>query len=144
MKEDGGEELGSNAEQVVGRGLLDGSTHCGSNAMQCIVEATLPAWTLPSTHCGPLPGPPASHCASQPLISQSIYLLPQSLLQTYLPTYLSEEPLWSLVAFFSFQHPLILYPYQSTNLVLFQRPSCTHHRKCHHRHCHDHVHDQVK
>ena len=29
MGEDG-EELGSNAEQVVGRGFLDGSTHCGA------------------------------------------------------------------------------------------------------------------
>ena len=150
------EELGSNAEQVVGRGFLDGSTHCGaslplsssSSSSSSTLWSCLPAWTLASTHCGPLPSPPASHCASQPLISQSIFLLPQSLPQTYLPDLL-EDPLWHVQpACFS---QLLASTYSPIYLPssILHVPTCvpkppqkSHHR-CH-RHCHDHVHDQLK
>ena len=156
MEEDG-EELGSNAEQVVGRGFLDGSTHCGaslsfsSSSSSSTLWSCLPAWTLASTHCGPLPSPPASHCASQPLISQSIFLLPQSLPQTYLPDLL-EDPLWhvqpacfsQLLA--STYSPIYL-PSSILHVPVGRPVYQSHHRKCHHRchrHCHDHVHDQLK
>ena len=113
--------------------------HCG---------ASLPAWTLASTHCGPLPSPPASHCASQPLISQSIFLLPQSLPQTYLPDLL-EDPLWHVQpACFSQLLASTYSPIYLPSSILHvptcvQKPPQKSHHRCH-RHCHDHVHDQLK
>ena len=68
------EELGSNAEQVVGRGFLDGSTHCRPYLLPCLDPAFHPLWSLGTTLCLPATYFP-------------IHLIPQSLPQTYLPIF---------------------------------------------------------